>query len=108
MKEIATYLNFDEIAARPWNFIRNVGDGTGLRLRHPAHLGPGRGFATGYLGSAVTSQLRAGNRLFGQASSPIYFGAMAWEGPHLSDDCLRAFITKKDENHKGENHVFHH
>jgi hypothetical protein len=47
---------------------------------------------TGYLGGAISIQLRAGNPLFGQALFPVYVGVLAWGGLYLCDERLRAMI----------------
>jgi hypothetical protein len=47
---------------------------------------------TGYLGGAISIQLRVGNPLFSQALFPVYVGWMAWGGIYLRDERLRTLI----------------
>ena len=47
---------------------------------------------TGYLGGAVSIQLRVGNPLFGQTLFPVYFGVLVWLGLYLRDARLRILI----------------
>jgi DoxX-like family len=47
---------------------------------------------TGYLGGAVSIQLRVGNPLFSQALFPVYFGVLVRVGLYFRDARLRALI----------------
>jgi hypothetical protein len=47
---------------------------------------------TGYLGGAVSIQLRVGNPLFSQTLFPVYFGVLVWLGLYLREGRLRALI----------------
>jgi len=47
---------------------------------------------TGYLGGAVSVQLRAGNPLFGYVLFPVYFGVLMWAGLCLREPRLLALL----------------
>jgi hypothetical protein len=47
---------------------------------------------TGYLGGAVSIQLRVGNPLFSQTLFPVYFGVLVWLGLYLREARLRSLI----------------
>lgn len=47
---------------------------------------------TGYLGGAVSIQLRVGNPLFSQTLFPVYFGVLVWLGLYLREGRLRSLI----------------
>ncbi len=46
----------------------------------------------GYLGGAVSIQLRVRNPLFSQTLFPVYFGVLVWLGLYLRERRLRALI----------------
>jgi hypothetical protein len=47
---------------------------------------------TGYLGGAVSVQLRVGNPLFGYVLFPVYFGVLMWAGLCLREPRLLALL----------------
>jgi hypothetical protein len=47
---------------------------------------------TGYLGGAVSIQLRVGNPLFSQTLFPVYFGILVWLGLYLREPRLRSLV----------------
>jgi hypothetical protein len=47
---------------------------------------------TGYLGGAVTTNLRIGTPLFSHILFPIYLGILIWGGLFLRDNVLRTLI----------------
>ena len=47
---------------------------------------------TGYLGSAIATNLRVGNPLFTHVLFPIYVGVLVWGGLFLREERLRALI----------------
>jgi DoxX-like protein len=47
---------------------------------------------TGYLGGAVSVQLRVGNPLFGYVLFPVYFGVLMWAGLCLREPRLIALL----------------
>ena len=47
---------------------------------------------TGYLGGAVSSNVRVGNPLFSNVLFPVYFAFVLWGGLYLRDKRLRALI----------------
>ena len=47
---------------------------------------------TGYLGGAVSVQLRVGNPLFGYVLFPVYFGVLMWAGLCLRESRLLALL----------------
>jgi hypothetical protein len=47
---------------------------------------------TGYLGGAVSLQLRVGNPLFGYTLFPVYFGILLWAGLCLRESRLLALL----------------
>ncbi|PYT82680.1 MAG: hypothetical protein DMG40_05240 [Acidobacteria bacterium] len=49
-------------------------------------------FLTGYLGGAVSIQLRVGNPLFSETLFPVYFGVLVWLGLYLRESRLRALV----------------
>ena len=47
---------------------------------------------TGYLGGAVSIQLRVGNPLFSQTLFPVYFGVLVWLALYLRESRLRSLV----------------
>jgi len=47
---------------------------------------------TGYLGGAVSAQLRAGNPLFSNVLFPVYIAVLLWGGLWLRNARLRALV----------------
>jgi hypothetical protein len=47
---------------------------------------------TGYLGGAISLQLRVGNSLFGNILFPVYVGALMWAGLCLRESRLLALL----------------
>ena len=47
---------------------------------------------TGYLGGAVSIQLRVGNPLFSQTLFPVYFGVLVWLALYLREGRLRSLV----------------
>lgn len=47
---------------------------------------------TGYLGGAVSVQVRVGNPLFGYELFPVYVGALTWAGLYLRESRLAALL----------------
>jgi hypothetical protein len=47
---------------------------------------------TGYLGGAVATRVRVGNRLFTHTLFPVYLGMMLWLGLYLRDERLRVML----------------
>lgn len=47
---------------------------------------------TGYLGGAISAQLRAGNPLFSNVLFPVYIAVLLWGGLWLRNARLRAII----------------
>ena len=47
---------------------------------------------TGYLGGAVSTQLRAGNPLFSNVLFPVYIAVLLWGGLWLRNARLRALV----------------
>jgi DoxX-like family len=58
----------------------------------PATSVTGAILLTGYLGGAVTTQLRVGNPLFTHTLFPIYLGVLIWGGLLLREERLRALV----------------
>jgi hypothetical protein len=59
-----------------------------IRIRDSAHVYPRRDLATGYLGGATVTPLRAGQPFY----FPVVFGVLVWGGLYLREDRLRAVI----------------
>jgi hypothetical protein len=47
---------------------------------------------TGYLGGAISVQVRVGNPLFGYVLFPVYVGALMWAGLYLREPRLLALL----------------
>lgn len=47
---------------------------------------------TGYLGGAVSVQMRVGNPLFGYELFPVYVGVLMWAGVYLRESRLAALL----------------
>jgi uncharacterized membrane protein len=47
---------------------------------------------TGYLGGAISLQMRVGNPLFGYVLFPVYVGALMWAGLCLRESRLHALL----------------
>jgi len=47
---------------------------------------------TGYLGGAVTTNVRVGNPLFTHILFPVYLGVLIWLGLYLRDERLRSLL----------------
>lgn len=50
---------------------------------------------TGYLGGAVSAQLRIEAPLLGFTLFPVYVGVLVWLGLYLRDHALRAFVRQR-------------
>lgn len=51
---------------------------------------------TGYLGGAVSTQVRVANPLFGYILAPVYVGVFLWGGLFFRDPRVRALIPWRD------------
>jgi hypothetical protein len=47
---------------------------------------------TGYLGGAISLQVRVGNPLFGYVLFPVYIGVLMWAGLYLRESRLHALL----------------
>jgi hypothetical protein len=52
---------------------------------------------TGYLGGAISIQLRVGNPLFTHVLFPTYVAALLWGGLYLRDSRLRQFLPRREK-----------
>jgi hypothetical protein len=52
---------------------------------------------TGYLGGAISMQLRVGNPLFTHVLFPTYIAALLWGGLYLRDQRLRQFLPRREK-----------
>ena len=52
---------------------------------------------TGFLGGAISTQLRIGNPFFSHVLFPVYVAALVWGGLLLRDDSLRSVFPFRSE-----------
>ncbi len=53
---------------------------------------------TGFLGGAISSNVRVSNPLFGYILAPVYVAVLLWGGLYLRDERVRALIPLRSPN----------